>query len=218
MSREKGSSPLGNGEQSERDWGKRCNHALNYGMGQQQFSVVYEISVQEATVLRAEYLSAYPGVVDYWAWVQAQLRKDRTLTNPLGRKRRFLDRMGDELFKEAYSHIPQSTVADIINSRGLLPIWQEKSLFKPFILTNQEHDSLWIQAPLDLGWSEIAGRVNVILGWIEQPLEWRGREFTIPMGVKVGRTVGGAKEAHKQAGRVTAEGLEAAYKVSVEGQ
>ncbi len=218
VSREKGSSPLGNGEQSERDWGKRCNHALNYGMGQQQFSVVYEISVQEATVLRAEYLSAYPGVVDYWAWVQAQLRKDRTLTNPLGRKRRFLDRMGDELFKEAYSHIPQSTVADIINSRGLLPIWQEKSLFKPFILTNQEHDSLWIQAPLDLGWSEIAGRVNVILGWIEQPLEWRGREFTIPMGVKVGRTVGGAKEAHKQAGRVTAEGLEAAYKVSVEGQ
>jgi DNA polymerase-1 len=216
ISRVKGSSPLGNGEQSERDWGKRCNHALNYGMGEMQFSIVYEIEKGEARFLRDKYLSVYTGVPDYWAWIQAQLHRDRTLTNPLGRKRRFLDRMGDELYKEAYSHIPQSTVADIINGWGLLPIWQDQKAFRHVTLTNQEHDSLWLQVPLALGWDGIAGIVNRIIRNVEQPLEWRGRTFTIPLGVKIGGTVGGAKEAKKQDGLVTGDVLHEAYIKSME--
>ncbi|KKK78724.1 hypothetical protein LCGC14_2840690, partial [marine sediment metagenome] len=43
-----GSSPLGNGEQSERFWGKTCNHALNYAMGAGQFSLEYAISMKQA--------------------------------------------------------------------------------------------------------------------------------------------------------------------------
>ncbi len=38
--------------------------------------------------------------------------RSRVLTNPFGRKRIFYERWGDDLFREAYAHIPQSTVAD----------------------------------------------------------------------------------------------------------
>jgi hypothetical protein len=52
-----------------------------------------------------------------------QLSKDRSLINPFGRRRIFMDRWGDELFKEAYSFIPQSTVADKLNRDGLAYIY-----------------------------------------------------------------------------------------------
>lgn len=38
--------------------------------------------------------------------------KSRILTNPFGRKRIFYEKWGDDLFKEGYAQIPQSTVAD----------------------------------------------------------------------------------------------------------
>ncbi len=56
----------------------------------------------------------------YHVEVQAALSEhDRTLINPYGRRRQFLDRWGKELFKQAYAQLPQSTVKDKIAHAGL---------------------------------------------------------------------------------------------------
>jgi DNA polymerase I-like protein with 3'-5' exonuclease and polymerase domains len=50
---------------------------------------------------------------------QALHNNNRTLVNPFGRPRQFLDRMGDELYKEGYAQIPQSTVRDHVGNAVL---------------------------------------------------------------------------------------------------
>ena len=48
----------------------------------------------------------------FHAEIQKIALHDRSLRNPFGRVRRFFERPGEDLFKEMYAHIPQSTVKD----------------------------------------------------------------------------------------------------------
>ena len=44
---------------------------------------------------------------------------DRALVTPFGRYRKFFERWGDDLFREAFAHIPQATVPDHLRRAGL---------------------------------------------------------------------------------------------------
>jgi DNA polymerase I-like protein with 3'-5' exonuclease and polymerase domains len=85
-------SSIGGGLFSERFWGKKGNHAFNYGEGYRLFALINEIPESEAKFIRERYLAVYPGVTQYHSWVQEQLRVSRTLTDCFGNNRRFLDR------------------------------------------------------------------------------------------------------------------------------
>jgi DNA polymerase-1 len=182
VSDEIGSCDIGGGNFSQRFWGKKANHGLNYDLGYKTFAFYYEILEADAKFICEKYHKAYPGVRQYHEWVRHQLSKDRTLTNLFGRKRLFLDRWGDELFKSAYSYIPQSSVAEIINRRGLVYIYYNQHLFKPVDLLLQVHDSIVFQMNYKkYGWKEQAECLMLIKQSLEAPLTWRGTSFVIPI-------------------------------------
>jgi uracil-DNA glycosylase family 4 len=189
ISDEEGSSSIGGGLFSERFWGKKSNHSLNYDLGYRAFALVCEIPDNEAKYVVDRYHSVYPGVRQYHAWIRAQLGKNRTITNCLGRKRLFTNRWGDDLNKEAYAFIPQSTVADIINEKGLSFVMDNSRLDKVEIL-NQVHDSLvvqisYVEVPL---WKH-AEALTLIVDSLQTPIQYRGMTFSIPADVAVGITL-----------------------------
>lgn len=189
VSDEDGSSSIGGGLFSERFWGKKSNHSLNYDLGFRAFALVCEIQEGEARYIVERYHSVYPGVRQYHAWVRAQLGKGRTLTNCLGRKRLFTNRWGDDLFKEAYAFIPQSTVADIINERGLAYV-MGNPLFRGVEILNQVHDSLVVQISVEkVPVLQHAEALKLIVDSLQTPLSYRGQTFSIPADVHIGLTL-----------------------------
>ena len=158
---------------------KTVNHASNYDMGYRKLSLLLGISEPEARILLEKYHAAYPGVRNvFHRGVQESLRRSRTLYNLFGRRRVFMDRMSDELLRQAYAYIPQSTVVEVIN-RGLVKMYRTGR----FDLLLQVHDSILFQIRLD---ENVPARVLEAKDFIEVPLEVQGRRFVIPVEFKVG--------------------------------
>jgi uracil-DNA glycosylase family 4 len=183
ISDEPGSCDIGGGVYSERFWGKKANHGLNYGLGYRTFSFLYEIDEKDAKFIVDRYHEAYPGVRQYHAWVKNSISQNRRLTNCYGRVRIFFDRWGEELFKEAYAQIPQSSVADKINRDGLIPIYRKDWEVE---LLNQVHDSIVLQIPISIGIHRHFEILSEIKGWLEEPLQWGQFKFSIPAEIKGG--------------------------------
>ena len=113
-------APMGDGTHTWRDWGKKANHGFNYDWGPDKFALKNEIPNTEGRKIYEAYHTLYPGVKrGFHAYVRRCLRMNRTLTNLLGRKTVFLNILDDKTFKEAFSCIPQGSVGDIINERGI---------------------------------------------------------------------------------------------------
>lgn len=195
--------------------GKRANHGLNYDLGAKTFALYYQIPQHEADFVVNTYHMVYPGVRRWHGAIKEQLAHDRTLTNPLGRKRTFLGFWGPELWKEAYSYIPQSAVADVLNYYGVVFVYQRQDLFPEVTLLNQVHDSLKFQMPLSCGALRIVSVIRTIMENLEVPLTIRGRSFSIPADTKLGLTMDEnsalewkAKKMHTTDDGVLAEELE----------
>lgn len=180
-----GSSTIGGGHRSERYWGKQTNHALNYDMGYVTFSYTHEIPQSEAKRLINIYHQAYPGVRRYQRKVREALSEGRTLINPYGRRRLFLDQWGHELFKDAYAWLPQSTVADKINKEGLIHIYYHEDLYPEVELLNQIHDEVVFQIPISVGWERHVKIIESIRRSLEEPIYWEGRKFSLPTTVSM---------------------------------
>lgn len=183
-----GSCPLGGGKQSERFWGKKANHGLNYDLGYKTFALYYELLESEAKLIVGRYHAAYPAVRgNYHKYVRDCLAHNRCLTNLLGRTTKFLDQWGDSLFKEAYSCIPQGTSGDLINERGVNYIYYHQgSRFRFVELLNQVHDSAGFQIPLSLPLIDHAIILSNIKKNLEQPLRFKDREFIVPADLTMG--------------------------------
>jgi DNA polymerase-1 len=187
ISDEAGSCPIGGGVYSERFWGKKSNHSFNYDLGYRAFALMCEITDTEGKFVYDRYHASYPGVHQYHAWIRAALRESRTITNLFGRSRYFLGDV-EEVARDAYAQIPQSTVADIINRRGIIPIYREPR-FREVDLLSQVHDSLVFQLPCSLPVEQRAEILTNLRDELQKPLQFRGRTFTIPVGAKVGKSL-----------------------------
>jgi DNA polymerase-1 len=191
ISREKGSTDIGGGKYSERDVGKHTDLGFNYGQSAQGFSIKNTIALEHSQKVRDVYFTSYPEIRDrFWQYVEMELKRSRRLTNPFGRTRLFLDRMDDALLREGYNYLPQSTVGSVINGFGLIPFYYEPQ-YKDVILLNQVHDSIGFQIPLPkpwspFGWQETAKLLQSMKRQIEEPIFWRGSDFTIPAECKLG--------------------------------
>ncbi|CAK0747720.1 uracil-DNA glycosylase [Azospirillaceae bacterium] len=175
---------IGGGIYTWRFWGKKANHGLNYDLGYKTFAFYYEIPESDSKFIVEKYHNAYPGVRQYHSWIRAQLSKDRTLVDLLGKRRRFMDRWGDDLFKEAYSYMPQSTVSSKIDRDGICAVYYHPS--KRAVLLNQVHDSIIFQIPLTYTWEQHASFLMDVKKEMESELEWRGRTFQIPADISMG--------------------------------
>jgi DNA polymerase I-like protein with 3'-5' exonuclease and polymerase domains/uracil-DNA glycosylase len=188
VTREDGTCPLGDGTHSERFWGKKANHGFNYDWGYKNFSLANELPEREGKFIYNRYHAIYPGVKQtFHAAVRANLRRNRMLTNLLGRKTIFYGKLDDNTFKEAYSCIPQGSVGDIINERGINYIYYDRDQFEPIELLRQVHDEIGFQIPLSVPWVEHARMLLSIKRKLETPLVTDyGREFVIPADITIG--------------------------------
>lgn len=173
---------------SGRQMGKKSNHGLNYDEGFNTFALSNEIEIPESKRIIALYHSIYPGIRMWHEATRNQLSKNRYLVNCFGRKIRFLDAWGDDLFKAAYSAIPQSTVGDNTNI-GMRDIYNDEELcgksgYNGDLLANV-HDSCLLQFPL-AALDHIDKIQKKLYYHMEPELEYHGRKFRIPTDSKVG--------------------------------
>ena len=163
-----------------RDKAKILRHAKNYNMGPKTMGISLGITIKEAKYLIQEDDKLFPNIKEiFYKEVEGQLRKDRTLTTPFGRKRTFFDRWSDGMLREAYAYIPQSTVADYIN-RGLVEL--DHCLPDGVDLLIQVHDEIVLQCyPEQV--EEVSALARKV---IERTIIIGGEELIIPLDIEVG--------------------------------
>lgn len=176
---------------SLRQCGKKSNHGLNYDEGPNGFAMINEIDQAEAKKIVAMYHDIYPGIRIWYESVKRQLQKDRILTNCFGRSVRFLGAWSDNLWKSAYSMLPQSTVVDSLNM-GMQALYDDAEVCgangaNADILA-QVHDSVLMQIPI----SFLKVREN--FDWMREKIRdetspemhYNGRTFKIASDFKFG--------------------------------
>lgn len=175
---------------SARQCGKKSNHGLNYDEGFTQFALINEIEQREAKRIVEMYHLIYPGIRVWYEHIKRQLMKDRSLTNCFGRKVRFLDAYGPDMWKAAYSMLPQSTVVDSLN-QGMVRTYNDESITGTqgcdVDLLSQVHDSLLLQVPLDvLSSSTFIELRQKVHEYVSPELNYNGRSFKIATDDKIG--------------------------------
>jgi DNA polymerase I-like protein with 3'-5' exonuclease and polymerase domains len=199
-----------------RQLGKKSNHGLNYGLGYRKFALLNGMEENRAQEVYEAYHQAYPGVKQWHLSLQEKLRKNKTLESCymptegipnewcLPRVRVFRAPWSDELLREAYSFIPQNTVAESVNVRGILYCYYNQHLFKHVEILNQVHDSIVFQIPISAGLNYHCETVNAIKFSLEQPIYYQNRSFSIPVDIEVGLNLGDKTKV----GEMTVEWLE----------
>lgn len=189
---------------NERDLSKRTVHANTNGMGAFQFSIITGLPKRIAAMVQDIYHSIFPEIRgNYHAGIIAQLKRDRTITNPWGWPRTFYDIYGPELEREAFAWYPQSTVG-ILNLRTLTRCCEvfagdvEFKLYKPSVIRHmgldiqlEVHDALGASVENDP--VLIRDTVKTMKSIGEYPLVINGETLVIPMDFKVGPSWGELK-------------------------
>lgn len=164
----------------ERQLAKTLVHAANYGIGERRFSQHIGSSEARARELLNQYHAMYPGIKRWHLQVKDLLNRSRILTTPMGRRRMFFGRWGEDLLREAYAYVPQSTVGDLLNL-GIIRAWPNLPPEWYFVLQN--HDAVLMQVPVETPEMHI---YKFIKHYFEIPLTIEGVTFKIPVDIKVG--------------------------------
>ena len=190
-------SPITNSEHSLYDYrelGKINRHAGNYGQGPVMLQTTleregfhFELSLCKRFIL--VFKQTNPFTMAWQRRIREQIKATRTLISSYGRKRQFMGRLNDDLFRAAYAFSPQNTVGEMMEV-AIQRIWEELPYVDPLL---NVHDEVICQLdPKDLG-EAIVG----IRGIMEEKLEIHGRELIIPVDFRVGRSWGELKEIEK---------------------
>ena len=179
----------------ERFIGKKTRHAGNYFMQWREFmkqvisdcrrfNIQFTISAFSAKQILERFHAASPNIVEvFHKQVKDEIDTSRALINPFGRLRRFFDRPGNQLYKESFAFIPQSTVKDRL-TMSALAIREKKY---PIKLVNEAHDSLTYFMPIG-EYKDICREVKPVM---EEPIDFstcsikRGK-LIIPCDFEVG--------------------------------
>jgi len=184
---------------SLRQCGKKSNHGLNYDESYHGFAMINEIDQSEAKKIVNMYHDIYPGIHVWYESVKYGLQKDRTMVNCFGRAVRFLGGWNDDLFKSAYSMLPQSTVVDSLNI-GMQRLYDDIAVCgtagaNADILA-QVHDSILMQVPISYmkDPKNFAWLIEKIRHETSPEMSYNERTFTIASDFKFGMNWGGHDE------------------------
>jgi DNA polymerase len=182
----------------ERQVGKKTRHAGNYDMKKHmhmlnlaKYAGIF-ISEWRAGKQLALFHENNPKIKSvFHADIQEALRdNDCLLVTPHERRRIFLNKWGDELFKEAYAHIPQATISDQVKFAMLRikqRIWEIAKNSFYFLL--ESHDSFLALIRDDI----IDQAKPIIREELERPIDFRkctlARDYdlVIPCEIKLGK-------------------------------
>lgn len=191
-------------KESDPDWkrkrhiGKITSHGAQRDMRGAKLSgsILKELDILISPEKCDDYINAYhrskPAIKGtYFRGIRRLVMRDKMLVNSWGRQIDFrYDRLDEDLFRQAYSFLPQSEVADLLNQRGLLPTWlYVKSMFG-YPPNVQVHDSLLVSVmPTDA--YDLARFIQSSLG---HPLMLAGQKLIIPVEFKLGLNWGASEK------------------------
>ena len=136
------------------------------------------ITMARAKQLRDLFFKSCPAIEEYQRGVQEQLRKTRALVTAFGRRRLFLGRMGEELFRKGYAQYPQSMCVDYLN-RAM--VYVDLRLPPEAKLLLQIHDAMLVHCPKEME-DEV---VQIMVEELATPVIIDGEALTIPTEIKV---------------------------------
>jgi len=175
----------------QRQIGKTIRHAGNYSAGPQVLALQLNCTSSRAKQLMDLYYQINPHLKLWQQSIQDELRKDKTLTTPMGRRHRFLERWGDELFRSAYAFKPQSTVGDLLNS-SLVNLYNDVG--DDIELMLQLHDAIYAQVPEE----EVGPTIAIMRRAMLKPVVVNHRTMVIDIDFKVGDSWGEQEEVDWQ--------------------
>jgi len=172
--------------------GKKVVHASNYSMGPQTFSdnlAKEEIFMSQSDCKRLlqNYSDRFPGLKRWHRSIEEEVQATRTLFNLFGRPKKFLGEMNAQLFRNAYSYKPQSTVAELLN-RGTIRMANDPRLGKDGFdirLLTTVHDSDVFQFHK----SQIPNLQQILMiikEHMTHTFTYKGKSFTIGLDAKIG--------------------------------
>lgn len=171
-----------------RQLGKKTRHAGNFGMGKRRLSMMAQISEWRAGRCLERFHEANPKISQvYWVEVQQALADNNMkLVAPSGSVRMFFERWGEEMFKEAYAHLPQVIEADHRADAGFRVA--ARAPWIDFLV--EAHDSFTVEVPGDD--KHICEAARIFKEELEVPIDFskcslpRG-ELVIPCDIQIGR-------------------------------
>lgn len=172
---------------------KQVCHSHNYAIRPDAFRInVLEksrgkivLSKYDAEKYGAFYFSLFPEIPEWHQEVREQIEATRTLYNLFGWPRYFTGEFSERFFKEAYSHVPQSTVACITRNAYIQfqEFVEEQSV--QWDLLGDTHDSYVSQCPDSE--TEVKACAKVMKVYIEPELtNFRGEKFQMKSECAVG--------------------------------
>lgn len=167
----------------QRKIGKTIRHARNYSAGPQVVADKVGCTLSEAKRLLQLDDIANPLLNAWHNQVRDELGRTRTLITPLGRKHRFLDHWGDNLFRSAYSFIPQSTVGDILNM-SIVKLYQEYG--DKIHIALQLHDAIYVICKEE----DIPNTISIMRKCMTHTIEVNHDLMTIDVDFKAGDSWG----------------------------
>ena len=169
----------------KRQLGKTSRHAGGYDQTVIGLAKKANIKIKKAERVLDIFHKFTPGIrkVFHEEVKEFLANNDCCLYTPFGRFRKFYNKWGDDLFREAYAHINQSTIADN-TKRCMLAIKKEYSNLRICI---ESHDGFTSIVPRDT-LLEVAKRIKY---YMEMPIDFSKcslsrPEISIPCEFKVG--------------------------------
>jgi len=174
-------------EPFERTEGKMTGHAANYHISAKRLHEETGFPLKRCKELLEQYYQKF-NLGKWWQQTIDQLKENRTLITPHGRRRIFYDRwptwseeqeQKGDLFKSAYANVPQGTACDHINLAGVRMFHR---LPPTTTILIQCHDELVIQfKEKDRQLVE-----EIVREELMQPLYINEREVVIPVDIDIG--------------------------------
>lgn len=176
----------------QRQIGKNTRHGCGYDLGEEGLAIKMSISQYRAkqTMLKVHEMAPNIRGVFHESIQNALLDNNRVLMSPFGRRREFFNKWSKELFREAYAHIPQTTIGDNTKRamKGVAKVdWIE--------LLAETHDAFIAQIP-ENRYQEC---YQICKEAFEKPIDFekctiKRQPITIPCDVKIGYNWGQLKK------------------------
>ena len=178
----------------QRTVGKAANHAGNYCAGpgviqsEARKYAIDGIDYPMAKRIIDTRRAAIPGLVKWWKDVEVQIRRTRTMTTCLGRRRLFFGRFDDNAtIRDAVAFEPQSTVGDVCNTifRRLYTTATKLRQKFSWLPVLQVHDEVVVETP-DEYIEEVKAEMKkaaIVPLWLNKDME----PLIIPIDITVGK-------------------------------
>jgi uracil-DNA glycosylase family 4 len=159
------------------------------------------LTAKECDEIVTRYFEEFPAIPDvYFCETRKEVLAHRRLVNSWGRLWDVkFEWFSDDLYRRAYSFVPQSEAADLLNQRGLVPLFWHLQAFEaahpdmafPPRLVIQVHDSILVSTP-----PKYAYELAVFLQRnLEAPRTLtNGVTLSFPVTFKIGDTWAGSNE------------------------